>query len=184
MSASAAERATVLQPIVEQARARVGELEARAQQMDAAASEAYKRADAASGDAAHELAEQARRDLEPAKARLATLEDAERAVSGERQRDQWTQQVADLKAREEAELDERDVHLALIVPAVQACREAIKLARAAEDEARRAELQRDQFEASLEGRTFFKTNPTHSRVAAIVDGSALLLAIERSSAEF
>ena len=177
MKGSARERAAALAPLLADAQNQANSLQAEIKGHEADAHDAYVRGDPAAGDAHHEKGAALRVLLDAANAKVQTLEQAARALSGQQQHEAMDARLAAIRGDLAAALAEMRQCAAEVWPAMSAAKTALRQARAAEERARRLEGEQWQLEASLDGRVHPGRYPATSDVRAMVEISRLLAAL-------
>jgi chromosome segregation ATPase len=172
--ATAGERAGLLAPHVNEARAQVADLTARIAAAEQDAHAAFVAADAEAGQAASARAVALRGQLHVAQGHLDAMVRAEQVVSGEHQREQLEARLASLEAALADASESVARELATVRPAMGAAKRAIQSAQAAEQQANRIDAERRQVEVALGVREQARWTPTHNQVTALLGERPLL----------
>ncbi len=166
---SARERASALQPHLDQARADVAELEATVKTAGQRAHDAYAAGDVPGGDAAHAETMAARPLLETALARLETFQKAAGVVAADRQREEMMGRLEDARKAAEIAVSEMQLHAAEVRPLLSAGRRELVTAQGYESQARRKQAEVFELEVQLGLRQRARFSAGANTVTAMIE---------------
>jgi len=166
---SPAERLTGLAPLVAEARQEATTLDQRIADAQAEAHAAFALGDIEAGEAAVKRAAGLAETGPAVRSRLETLLKAEQALQVEHQHAQIRARRDALAETEREQAEESARRFAQVMPLLRAARRELDAAIAAEDQACRADLERQRLEASLGERQRVNGRSLHRRIEGSFD---------------